>query len=200
MAALAARVWGAAGGVGLTTYAFYDSLHNYVGADLGVWALLAGRRSSADSVLQALLHWRNASGLSCELFSRRTRDFGRNLPPHPTSAAALVAQVRHALIHDDDDTLRLTLGARPLWWKGSKIERAPTRWGAIDLSFREEGDAAQWSWTAVPVWTRLTLPPGRTWRGPLPEPLRPGPDATVVLAPPRSASARVALAVAGGRP
>src|SRR5262245_51122169 len=62
LAALAARAWNDAGHVGLVTYGHRDSLHGYVGADLGTWALIAGRRADADSVLEALLHWRNASG------------------------------------------------------------------------------------------------------------------------------------------
>src|SRR5262249_61275902 len=42
LAALADRVWAAAGGAGLTWYGTPDSLHYYLGADLGTWALLAG--------------------------------------------------------------------------------------------------------------------------------------------------------------
>src|SRR5204863_443990 len=78
--------------------------------------------------------WRAGSGAGAELFSRAGA-FGRNLPPHPTSAAALVALTRNALIFDDGDTLQLTLGARDRWWKGSRVTHAPTRWGSIDLQF-----------------------------------------------------------------
>ena len=82
LSALATRVWRVTGGPGLVTYGHADSLHGYVGADLGTWALLAGRRADADRVLEALLHWRNASGAAAELFSR-TGAFGRNLPHIP---------------------------------------------------------------------------------------------------------------------
>jgi hypothetical protein len=191
--ALADRVWAQAGGAGLATYGHRDSLHHYVGADLAVWAWLAGRRAAGDSVLDATLAWLNASGAGAELFSRSARDYGRNLPPHPTTAAAIVTLIRHALAYDDDDTLRLTLGARDAWWRGAALKRAPTRWGTVDLSFRRDGDEARWTWTAVPVWTELTLPAGAAWVSPLGSPLVPGRRPDRVLAPPGTRSARVAL-------
>jgi hypothetical protein len=159
VAATAFRVWSAAGGSGLTIYGHRDSLHGYIGADLATWALRAGRPDLADSVLRAMLHWRTASGTGGEIFTR-TGDFGRNLPPHPTTAAGLIALVRNSLIDDDVDTLRLTLGANRSWWQGAKVKGAPTWWGPIDLEFRLESDRATWQWTPVPVWTVLTLPPG----------------------------------------
>jgi hypothetical protein len=108
-----------------------------------------------------MLHWRTASGGAPELFSRSRRDFGTNLPPHCTSAAALLTLVRNMLIHDDGDTLRLTLGARDSWWrKGAMVSDAPTRWGTIDVRFARRGDVVEWQWSAVPVWTTLTLPAG----------------------------------------
>ncbi len=191
LAALARRVWGEAGGAGLVTYGHRDSLHDYVGADLGTWALLAGRREQADSVLAALLHWRSASGGSAELFSR-AGDFGRNLPPHPTSAAALVVLVRNALLFDDGDTLALTLGARERWWRGASVRRAPTRWGLVDLEFHRDGNVAQWHWSVVPVWTSLSLPPGTRLASVPPGPLRAA-SATRVLAPPGTGAVRVTL-------
>ncbi len=196
---LARRKWAEAGGAGLCTFPGPDTLHGYAGSELGVWALLAGHRAQADSVLAALLHWRNASGAGGETFRRDSHDFGTNLPPHPSAAAALVTQVRWSLLADDDDTLRVTLGARPLWWKGSRIVRAPSRWGRLDLSFRQEGDHVSWSWTQVPVWSALTLPPGtRLAERPAP-PLLAAPDGRV-LAPPGTMMARVLVEPAGGRP
>src|SRR5262249_9586986 len=108
----------------------------------------------------------------------------------PTSAAALIALTRNALIYDDGDTLALTLGARERWWRGAKVAGAPTRWGAIDLEFRDQGEVASWRWSAVPVWTSLTLPPGRTLSAEPTPPLRRR-SATVVLAPPGTSEARV---------
>jgi len=189
--ALAMRAWKEAGHVGLVTYGHRDSLHGYVGADLGTWALIAGRRADADSVLEALLHWRNASGAAAELFARNG-DFGRNLPPHPTSAAALIALTRNALLFDDGDTLALTMGARERWWRGARVERAPTRWGNIDLEFRHQGDQAIWHWTPVSVWTALTLPPRTVMAGHPSPPLMRRSD-TVLMAPPGTREARVAL-------
>jgi hypothetical protein len=176
------------------TYGHRDSLHYYVGADLGTWALLAGRRADAERVLDALLHWRSASGSMAELFSR-AGDFGVNLPPHPTSAAALVALTRNALLFDDGDTLQLTLGARQRWWRGARVERAPTRWGLLDLEFRHQGTQASWRWTGVPVWSALTLPPGTVLGGEPPAPLL-ALAPTVVLAPPGTGEARVELRAA----
>ena len=155
-AATARRVWAEAGGPGLVTYGGSDSLQYYAGADLGTWALLAGRRAQADSVLAAMLVWRSASGAAGEIFSRGSREYGRNLPPHPTSAAALVTLVRNALIEDSGDTLRLTLGARDTWWEHGFVRRAPTRWGTIDLEFFRETDAASWKWTPVRCGRRYT--------------------------------------------
>ncbi len=193
-ARLASRVWNAAGGAGLASYGPTDTAQSYVGADLGTWALLAGERAAADSVLEALLHWRTASGGGAELFSRASRDFGANLPPHGTSAAALASLLRDALLFDEGDTLRLTLGARERWWNGSRVERAPTRWGLLDLAFRRDGDTAEWRWSGVPVWAELTLPPGRRLAAPPPAPLRQGRTAAAVLAPPGTRRAEVKLA------
>ncbi len=190
-AALARRVWAAAGGAGLCTYGASDSLHYYVGADLGTWALLAGRRAEADGVLEAMLRWRTASGGAGEIFGR-DGGYARNLPPHATSAAALVMLVRNALVFDDGDTLMLTLGARAPWWRGARVRRAPTRWGMVDLAFRRAGDDAEWEWTPVPAWTALALPPG-TRLAAAPAPLAPGARPDLVLAPPGTMHARVAL-------
>jgi hypothetical protein len=191
---LARRYWAPVGGAGPGYYRDPDSLHGYVAADLGTWALLAGRPATADSVLQALLDWRSASGGVGEIFTRSGRDFGVNYPPHPTSAAALVALVRNSLVFDDADTLRLTLGARAGWWRGSRLLRAPTRWGLLDLQFRLRGDVAEWRFTAVPVWAELTLPPGRLPAGPLPDGWRRGDRTTAVLVPPGTTRAKIRLA------
>ena len=194
---LARRLWARVGGAGLLCYGDPDSLQSYVGADLGVWALLADHPESADSVLAAVLSWRNASGAGAEIFSRAHRDYGRNLPPHPTSAAALVALVRNAMVFDDGDTLKLTLGARERWWRGARLGRAPSRWGLIDLSFDRDRERARWSWTAVPVWTELRLPRGTVLAADPPAPLRRGASGHFVLAPPGSSSAEVRLSMEG---
>jgi hypothetical protein len=200
-AALAERVWHTAGDEGLASYGSPDSLHGYVGADLGTWALLAGRRADAERVLGALLRWRDATGGSAELFSRAERDYGGNLPPHPTGAAAIVQLVRNMLVYDDGDTLQLTLGARERWWRGARIEGAPTRWGTLALRFERRGAQAHWEWNAVPVWTALTLPPGTTLAAAPAGPLHGAPGGRTVLAPPGVTRADVALrASGGGRP
>jgi hypothetical protein len=192
-AALAQRVWAEAGGTGLGTYGSSDSLHAYVAADLGTWALLAGRRAEADRVLEALLHWRSASGGAGEIFTRNGA-YGTNLPPHATAAAALVSLVRNALVFDDGDSLQLTLGARERWWSHGQVLRAPTRWGSVDLDFDATPGEARWKWTPVPVWTTLTLPPGsRAASRPAP-PLVLSESGETLLAPPGTGHAEIALA------
>jgi hypothetical protein len=68
-------------------YAHPDSAHSLRRRDLGTWALLAGRPAAWERILAATLHWRSASGGAAEIFSRSTRDYGRNPPPHATAAA-----------------------------------------------------------------------------------------------------------------
>jgi hypothetical protein len=199
MAALAERLWRQGGGPGLGFYAHPDSLHAYLFADLATWALLTGRRDAAERMLDSLLAWRSASGGIAEYFSRSTRDWGRNAPPHATAAAALVSMLRDALVYDEDDTLRLTLGTRTAWWRGADLKRAPTRWGVIDLHFDRSGDAATWRWSPVPVWTLLTLPPGTALAGAAPAPLAGAPGETRVLAPPRSSAVTVRLRASPAR-
>jgi len=195
--ALAARYWARAGGAGLGYYGTPDTLHGYVGADLGTWALLRGRPGAADSVLSALLYWRDSSGGAAELFDRRGRDYGVNLPPHATAAAAFLTLVRNSLIEDDTDTLRLTLGARRRWWASGTVRHAPTRWGLLDLDFHLRGGVAEWRWSPVPVWTELALPPGSVPAGRLDWRLRPGSLPGTVLAPPGTDGAKVAVRETG---
>ena len=202
-AALARRVWAEAGGVGLGTYGSSDSLHYYVAADLGTWALLAGRSAEADSVLEALLRWRSASGGAGEIFTRGGGAYGPNLPPHATAAAALVSLVRNSLVFDDGDSLQLTLGARERWWSHGQVLRAPTRWGSVDLAFDASPSKAHWEWTPVPVVTVLRLPPGsRAATRPTP-PLKLSESGETLFAPPGTGHAEIALervsAMAPGR-
>lgn len=198
LAALAARYWSPVGGPGLGYYRNPDSLHSYVAVDLGTVAMLRGDRATSGRMLDALLHWRTASGGAAECFVGSTRDFGRNFPPHVTAAAALLSLVRNALVFDDGDVLALGLGATSQWWTGTRVREAPTRWGRIDLCFVRDGSAATWQWSAVPVWTLLTLPPG-TRAAEVAPPLVPGPRPDQLLAPPGVTNARVEL-VAGAQP
>jgi hypothetical protein len=184
-------------GPGIGYYGNPDLLHTYVAADLGTVAMRAGDRAAADRILDATIHWRTASGGAAECFVGSKRNFGKNFPPHATAAAALLSLVRNALVFDDGDTLELALGARASWWSGTTVRAAPTRWGRLDLRFARSGSDATWEWSAVPVWTLLTLPPG-TRPASIEAPLRPGARPDQVLAPPGSKSARVALVPAAG--
>ncbi|HTO91313.1 MAG TPA: hypothetical protein VMJ70_09295, partial [Candidatus Sulfotelmatobacter sp.] len=119
---------------------------------------------------------------------------GVNLPPHATSAAALLTLVRNALIYDDGDRLQLTMGARDSWWAhGGHVTRAPTRWGWVSFDFARRGNVASWNWTPVQVWTELRLPPGARLDGAPPAPLLALASGRGVLAPPGSVTAEVRL-------
>jgi hypothetical protein len=161
-ARLLAAIDHAGPGAGLAHYGTRDTLHLYLGADLALDALLLGRPELWRGSLASMLAARTGTGGLPEMYCVSTRAFGWNLPPHATSAAALLVQVRQGLVFDAfGDTLRLTLGTLPAWWEhGSRLERAPTRWGPLDLDFRRTGDRVSWRWTAVPVPTVLALPPG----------------------------------------
>ena len=200
MASLAERLWRDGGGPGLGFYGHTDSLHSYLFADLATWAMLTGRRDAATRMLDSLLAWRSASGGIAEYFSRSTRDWGRNAPPHATAAATVVSMLRDCVVYDEDDTLRLTLGARERWWHDADVKRAPTRWGVIDLHFERQGDTASWRWSAVDVPTSLTLPPGTVLAAAPPAPLIGAIGGTRVLAPAHTSAAtvRVAAVRAGG--
>jgi hypothetical protein len=192
---LARRLWINGGGAGLCAFARGESLHYYVGADLGQWALLAGHRASADSVLAAMTRWLSACGGAAEYFSREG-DFAANYPHHATGAATYATLVRHCLIFDESDTLRLGLGARSRWWKSGSVRRAPTRWGLLDLSLRSGEGVAEWQWTPVPVWTALTLPPGTKLSSP-PQPPAVARNAWTVMAPPGTSRLTVTTAPSG---
>jgi len=204
LVALARRYWAPEHAAGIGHWGVPDSLHGYVAADLATWALRVGRRDEADRALDALLEWRTASGGGCELFTRGG-DYGVNLPPHATSAAALLQLVRNSLVDDDGERLTLTEGAREPWWHGARFERAPTRWGLLSMAFERTRDEATWRWTPMPVWTELVLPPGTRLAGDPPAPLVRGARADVVLAPPGVHQARVRIEAAAapaqaGRP
>ena len=190
--ALARRYWAAAGGAGLGFYQYPSAHHLYDAVDLATRALLVDRPAEADSVLAAMLHWRNASGGACEMFHGDRGDFGTNLPPHATSAAALINLVRNQLLYDDDDRLQLTLGARESWWAhGGRVTGAPTRWGWVSFDFARRGNVASWSWTPIDAWTELRLPPGAHLDGEPPAPLVALGSGRGVLAPPGASAASV---------
>ena len=67
--------------------------------------------------------------------TRAGRDIGKNFPPHPTSAAALLTLLRNTLIEDDGERLRPRWARAPHGGRAARFARAPTRWGTIGLSF-----------------------------------------------------------------
>ncbi len=161
LAALARRVWGRTGGPGLTSHSPLDTLHSYVGADLAQWALLAGRPIEARAYLAGMLAHSSATLGQAEVFSRTDRSFGANLPPHATAAAVLVDLVRNMIACDTRDTLELALGGDALWWRGTRFERAATRFGVINVALDSpSGGMRRARWGAVAVPARVRVPDG----------------------------------------
>ena len=163
LAALARRVWGRSGGPGLIRYAPLDTLHSYVGADLAQWALIADRPADARAYLRAMIAHSSATLGQAEVFHRDTRSFGSNLPPHVTAAAVLVDLVRNMIVCDSRDTLELALGGEAGWWRGTRFDRAVTRFGAVDVALESPGldrRRARWGALAAPVPARVRVADG----------------------------------------
>jgi hypothetical protein len=161
LAALARRVWGRAGGPGLASHAPLDSLHSYVASDLAQWALLAGRPSDARAYLAAMLDHSSSTLGQAELFARGGQGFGTNLPPHATAAAVLVDLVRNMVVCDTRDTLEIALGADPAWWRGTRFERAVTRFGAMDVAIDSPApDRRRARWGAIDAPARVRVADG----------------------------------------
>lgn len=189
MAALAERIWTRPDRmVSLETR---DTVQLYVGADLGTWALLSHRPREAQAVLNGLLQWLDATGNGAEIVEASTHSFGWDLPPHPTTAAALLMLIRNSVVYDDGDTLQLTLGPADAWWDDGRFTRAATRWGDIDVTFRRRGQDVEWTWSPVSVWTELNLPSGFALAARPPAPLRTTGRTGVILAPPGTRDAHV---------
>lgn len=158
--ALARRVWARAGGTGLVCYGPADSLHSYLGADLAQSELLAGRPAAARAYLADLIAHASSTLGHAEI-AARDGGFGANLPPHTTSSATLVDLVRNLLVGDEADTLELAPGAPLAWWRGTRFERAATRFGAVTLRLDQPApDRLRARWSAVSVPTRVRVPDG----------------------------------------
>ena len=156
--ALAHRVRMRTGGSGLVSYGPVDTLHSYLGTDLAQWSLLAGRADEARAYLADLIAHSSSTLGQAELFSRDGGHFGINLPPHATAAAGLVDLVRNMIVSDTRDTLELALGADPVAWRGTHFDRAPTRFGVLDVALETpspERRRARWSPVAVPARVRI---------------------------------------------
>lgn len=161
LAALARRVWGRTGGPGLVSHSPLDTLHSYVGADLAQWAMLADRPAAARAYLSGMLAHSSATLGQAEVFSREGGSFGANLAPHATAAAVLVDLVRNMIVCDTRDTLELALGGDAGWWRGTRFERAVTRFGVLDVALDSPpGDVRRARWSAVGVPARVRVPDG----------------------------------------
>ena len=195
-----ASAWKESPVAGLVRYGAHDTVHTYLSADAAETELLRGHPQRSQATLRALVRWRTASGGSPELFAANSMSFGQNFPPHATAAAGIVALVRNMLVFDDDDTLRLTLGAPAPWWRKIAVRRAPSRWGDLALDFDRRGNRFSWRWTPVPVPTELCLPAGyRAARGTPEVVVRVG-ECDRILLPPYASSYFVTATIKSGSP
>ncbi len=161
LAALAQRMLARGGDTGLTCYGPDDSLHTYNGSDLAQWALLAGRPALARGWLAGVLAHSSSTLGQAEIFDRRDGGFGINLPPHSTAAATLVDLMRNLVLSDLGDTLELALGADTTWWRGTRLERAPTRFGVTTVSLeRPASDRLRLRLEPLPAPLRVRVPDG----------------------------------------
>ncbi|MBI3540061.1 MAG: hypothetical protein HY076_07290 [Candidatus Eisenbacteria bacterium] len=148
-------------GAGLVSYGPADTLHSYLGTDLAQWSLFAGRPAEARAYLADLIAHGSSTLGQAELFAWRDGAFGANLPPHATAAAGLVDLVRNMVVADDRDTLELALGADRAWWRGTRLERAPTRFGTIDVTLEAPAsDMRRARWTPVEAPVRVRVADG----------------------------------------
>ena len=160
LAALARRMHARAAPTGLVCYGPDDSLHTYLGADLAQSALLAGHPDEARAYLAGLLE-HSSSTLGQAEIVHRGGGFGLNLPPHGTAAATLVDLLRNMLVSDVRDTLELALGAPLEWWRGTRLERAPTRFGMMDVRLDQPAaDRLRVRISSSPAFLRVHAPDG----------------------------------------
>jgi hypothetical protein len=160
LAALARRLRARAVPTGLVCYGPGDSLHTYLGADLAQSSLLAGRPAEARAYLAGLLE-HSSSTLGQAEIVHRAGGFGLNLPPHGTAAATIVDLLRNMLVSDVGDTLELALGAPIEWWQGTRLERAPTRFGALGLRLDQPAaDRLRVRLDPSPAFIRIRVPDG----------------------------------------
>src|SRR5262249_11524255 len=152
---------------GLPRYGPADSLHAYLGADLAMSALLAGRGDVARAYLDTLLAHSSSTLGQAELFSALDGGFGTNLPPHATAAATALDLVHALVVVEDADTLVLGAGLDADMWRSAQVERAPTRFGTLDAAFeRTATDRYRVSWRGIqpPARVRVRTPAGYALR------------------------------------
>ena len=160
LAALARRMRAHAEPTGLVCYGADDSLHTYLGADLAQWSLLAGRPAEARAWLAGVLAHSSSTLGQAEIF-QRAGGFGSNLPPHATAAATLVDLLRNLIVSDTRDTLEVALGAPLAWWSGTRLARAPTRFGVTSVRLeRPAPDMLRARLDPLPVPVRVRVPDG----------------------------------------
>jgi hypothetical protein len=69
--------------------------------------------------------------------------------------------LRNMLVSDVGDTLELALGAPLEWWQGTRLERAPTRFGVLDLRLdRPAADRLRVRLAPSPAFIRVRVPDG----------------------------------------
>jgi hypothetical protein len=146
---------------GLVSYGPLDTLHTYLGTDLAEWSLFADRPAEARAYLADLLAHSSSTLGQAEVFAWRSGSFGTNLPPHATAAAGVVDLMRNMIVADARDTLELALGGDPSWWRGTRLARAPTRFGILDVALETPAAGVRRArWTAVDAPIRVRVADG----------------------------------------
>jgi hypothetical protein len=159
---LARRMLAHGAPTGLPCYGPDDSLHTYLGADLAQVALMAGRPAVARDYLAGFLA-HSSSTLGQAEIVHRDGGFGFNEPPHGTAAATLLDLLRNMIVSDQRDTLDVALAGDLAWWEGTRLERAPTRFGIVDVTLGREGaDVMVARLSRAPVPVRVRVPDGVT--------------------------------------
>jgi hypothetical protein len=146
---------------GLARYGSADSSHAYLGADLAMSALLDGHGETARAYLDSLLVHSSSTLGQAELFSSRDAGFGGNLPPHATAAATCLDLIHALVAVEDADTLVLGAGLTAATWTRAGADRAPTRFGLLDVHFGHDRPN-EWrvKWQGTRAWTRIRPPLG----------------------------------------
>jgi len=116
-----------------------EAIHPYMGAYTTMTSLVRGRHEQVvEDFYWYLLHSTAAHAFPEGIHYKRREAWSQTIP-HVTGACNYAIMLRHMLVHEAGDELRL-LSAVPDWWLGDgqeiRIERLPTHFGVMALRVR----------------------------------------------------------------